>query len=173
GVLLVEIADWERARLRAASARDADVLLDVARHRPRLDLERVDRADVQAFGDGALQAWLLMERAAAWVRLLDLGIDLGGRIVEDTNAGDRREALFAVDSRADHLAGQAADTQRRIREDNALCDRGRFGPRLAAPGDRDAANSVQGDKGTDRDSPFNEASARGIWLVQAPAPLQI
>src|SRR3989442_14662675 len=65
------VADRERARLGAPAAGDAGVLADEARAGARLDLERVDGTDVQAFRGGALEARLLMERAAIRVGRLD------------------------------------------------------------------------------------------------------
>ena len=48
------IADRERARLRAPAAGNARVLADEARSGPRLDLQRVHRAHVEALRGGAL-----------------------------------------------------------------------------------------------------------------------
>src|SRR6185503_6204725 len=109
-----EIARREDARLVAATTRHAGVLADESRTGARLDLQCVDRAHVEALGGRTLEAGLLMELPPVGICGLDQ------RVVEDADAWYVRQTVSLVFLRTDHLAREAADTERRVGEDDAL-----------------------------------------------------
>jgi hypothetical protein len=133
----------EDACLSATIAGDADILADVARARGRLHAQRVYRVYIQALGSGALQAWLLVELAAAGILCLDSRVDVCRGIVEHSDVRQIREALLFVDLRADDLAGEAADAERRIGKDDAIGELRGF--RRGASRQTDSANGFEGD----------------------------
>ncbi|MDP9253093.1 MAG: hypothetical protein M3O80_08805 [Chloroflexota bacterium] len=155
-----EITGGEDARLVAAPARHAGVLADETRSGARLDLKCVHRTDVKAFGGRTLQARLLMELPSVGIRGLDQRVDLDFRVVEDPDAWHVREADALVLLRADDLAGQAADAERWVGEDDAL---GEF--RRARSGrarDCRAAEGLERHEGDDRCRSAQKVASRDV-----------
>src|SRR5687768_4233880 len=142
------VAGGEDARFVAAAARHAGVFLDEARAGARFDLHRIDRADVKALGGGTLQAGLLVERAAIGISRLDDRIHLDVRVVDDTDSRRIREADELVLLRADDLAGETTDAERRVGEDHAARE---LGPgRRGLAGDGRAPERLEGHERDDR-----------------------
>jgi len=155
-----EIARWEDARLVASTARHTGVFADESGAGARLDLQRVDRADVEAFGGRALETRLLMELAAVGICSLDQRVDLRLRVVEDADTRHVRQTVSLVLLRTDDLARETADAECWVGEDHALGELGRVRRRGARDGR--AAERFQGHERDDRCRSAQEVATRNV-----------
>src|SRR5688500_2208804 len=157
------VARGKDARLIATAARHARVFLDEARAGLRLDLQRIHRADVEALGGGALKPRLLMKGSPVRIRGLHPRVDLDGLTVADPDARRVGETHALVLLRADDLAGEATDAQRRVGEDHATRELRRLRRRRARDGR--AADRLASDERDDRCRAPQEVPTRYVRPV--------